>query len=236
MPGRIALVGSGEYLPVMHEVEAWLLENRPTRFVQLATAAAPEGERSLDYWRQLGADAAHRLEVEQVFIDVRTPADADNPEFVELVRGAGTIYFSGGNPSYLAKTLTGSLLLDAVIAEWRGGASLAGCSAGAMAIGGYIPNLRHPRVGGTDGFRIVPDVRVLPHFDRYSSWIPNFAAHLLASKGHHVVGIDEETALIAEPTDAEVWRFRSWGHRKSWLVSAEGTQEIDELELRVAVE
>ena len=24
--GRIALVGSGEYLPVMHEVEAWLLE------------------------------------------------------------------------------------------------------------------------------------------------------------------------------------------------------------------
>ena len=34
-PGRIALVGSGEYLPVMHDVEAWLLEGRPDRYVQL---------------------------------------------------------------------------------------------------------------------------------------------------------------------------------------------------------
>lgn len=42
-PGRLALVGSGEYLPVMQDIEAWLLEDRPRRYVQLATAAAPEG-------------------------------------------------------------------------------------------------------------------------------------------------------------------------------------------------
>ena len=234
MPGRIALVGSGEYLPEMHDVEAWLLENRPPVFVQLATAAAPEGERSLDYWRQLGAEAAHRLGVQQIFVDVRTPADADNPAFVDLVRGAGAIYFSGGNPSYLARTLTGSALLDAVITEWRAGASLAGCSAGAMAIGGYIPNLRHPRVGGTEGFGVVPDVRVLPHFDRYSSWLPNFAAHLLVSESHHVVGIDEETALVAEPRDNDVWEFRAFGRQRSWLIGTDGPQQINAIELRVA--
>ena len=45
--GRIALVGSGEYLPVMQDIEGWLLEDRPRRYVQLATAAAPEGEATL---------------------------------------------------------------------------------------------------------------------------------------------------------------------------------------------
>ena len=235
MPGRIALVGSGEYLPVMHEVEAWLLQDRPARYVQLATAAAPEGEKTLDYWRGLGAKAAERLGVEQVFVDVRDRHSANDPQLAELVRGAGAVYFSGGNPTYLAKTLAGSAVLKAIEEEWRQGASLAGCSAGAMAIGGYIPNLRHPKVGGTDGFGIVPEVRVLPHFDRYSSWIPDFAAHLLATRGSHTVGIDEETALIAEPSGDEHWNFRVAGRQRAWLINDEGQQGIDELELRVAL-
>lgn len=235
MAGRIALVGSGEYLPVMQNVEAWLLENRPPRFVQLATAAAPEGQQSLDYWRRLGAEAARRLEVEQVYVDVRTAADADDASLVALVRGAGAIYFSGGSPSFLARTLEGSALLDAIRSEWRAGASLGGCSAGAMAIGGYIPNLRHPRAGGTDGFGVVPDVRVLPHFDRYSSWIPNFAAHLLVSDGHHVIGIDEETALVAEPVTGDVWTFRATGMQSAWLITGDGPQKLQELDLRVAI-
>lgn len=234
MAGRIALVGSGEYLPVMHDVEAWLLDGRPARYVQLATAAAPEGERSIGYWRQLGADAANRLGVEQVFLDVRTEEDARNESLVDLVRGAGAIYFSGGNPGYLARTLAGTPLLDAVIAEWRGGASLAGCSAGAMAIGGYVPNLRHPRSGGTDGFAIVSGVRVLPHFDRYSSWMPGFAAHLLAGDGYHVVGIDEDTALVAEPHDRDTWTFRPVGRQSAWEVSSQGQRRLSEISLHVA--
>ena len=229
------MVGSGEYLPVMHDVEAWLLENRPPTFVQLATAAAPEGDQSITYWRTLGADAAHRLGVEQIFVDVRTATDADDPAFVERIRGAGAIYFSGGNPSYLAKTLTGSAVLAAIINEWQNGAGLGGCSAGAMAIGGYIPNIRHPRSGGTDGFGIVPNVRVLPHFDRFSSWIPNFAAHLLTVPEHHVVGIDEETALIAEPTDGSEWEFRAVGNQRVWLVSGEGQEPISDVRLRVTI-
>ena len=236
MFGKLALVGSGEYLPVMHDVEAWLLENRPPRFVQLATAAAPEGDYSLTYWRQLGADAAHRLEVEQVFVDVRTPANADNPELIDLVRGAGAIYFSGGNPSYLARTLEGSALLDVIISEWRSGASLAGCSAGAMAIGGYIPNIRHPRSGGTSGFGVVPQIRVLPHFDRYSSWIPNFAAHLLVAEGQHVVGIDEETALVANPAEGNDWHFHAVGRQSVWLIDTDGPQQIDQIQLRVGID
>ena len=43
-PGPLALVGSGEYLPVMADVERMLLAGRPPRYVQIPTAAAPEGE------------------------------------------------------------------------------------------------------------------------------------------------------------------------------------------------
>jgi len=64
VPGRIALVGSGEYLPVMHEVEEWLLDSRPPKYVQLATAAATEGAAVMDRWHALGAQAAERLGVE----------------------------------------------------------------------------------------------------------------------------------------------------------------------------
>jgi cyanophycinase-like exopeptidase len=217
----------------MHDVEAWLLANRPPRYVQLATAAAPEGERSINYWKRLGEQAAERLGVEPVFVDVRDAADAANPALVNLVRGAGAIYFSGGNPSFLARTLAGSPLLAAITAEWQAGASLAGCSAGAMAIGGYVPNLRHPKSGGTAGFGIVSDVHVLPHFDRYSSWIPNFAAHLLVGDGYHVVGIDEDTALIADPQLNHEWQFRVAGRQRAWLLSPQGPQPIDQLTLRV---
>ena len=78
-------------------------------------------------------------------------------------------------PSHLANTLRGTRVWAAIREAWRGGASLAGCSAGAMALGGYVPDFRHPKRGGTDGLGVVPDLRVLPHFDKYSRMIPDFA-------------------------------------------------------------
>ena len=128
-PGRIALVGSGEYLPVMHDIEGWLLEGRPAKYVQIATAAAPEGDTSLAHWHDLGAQAAQRLGAEQVVLDVRDRNDANDQRWVDLIAGAGLIYLSGGNPSYLSDTLRNSLVWNAIVHEWRNGASLAGCSA-----------------------------------------------------------------------------------------------------------
>src|SRR5438093_215481 len=49
-PGPLALVGSGEYLAVMAGVEGALIEGRPRRYVQIPTAAAPEGPDRLQYW------------------------------------------------------------------------------------------------------------------------------------------------------------------------------------------
>jgi len=225
--GRIALVGSGEYLPVMHEIEAWLLADRPSRYVQLATAAAPEGQASLQRWHDQGAQAAQRLGVEQVVIDVRTRQDAELSSWADAIAGAGLIYLSGGNPGFLARTLHGTRVWQAIRQAWLDGASLAGCSAGAMALAGYVPDFRHPRSGGTDGLGVVPMARFLPHFDRYARWMPDLALRPLVSAQTSVIGIDEDTALVAEPSDGPTWEFRARGRGSAWRIEADRRHRIN---------
>lgn len=237
MTGRIALVGSGEYLPVMQETEAWLLENRPPLYVQLATAAAPEGDHVLAKWHRLGAEAAERLGAQQVIVDVRSRADADDPAHAQAFEGAGLIYLSGGNPHFLARTLRGTAVWNSIWKAWRAGASLAGCSAGAMALCGYIPGFRHPREGGLEGLGLIPQLRVIPHFDKFAAHLPHLALKPLVTEGKVVVGIDEDTALIADPDDADgdIWNFRSRGVGSTWRIDSDRRSRVNgTLPLQVA--
>ncbi len=125
-PGPIALVGSGEYLPVMLEVERHLIDGRPPRYVQIPTAAAPEGPAVLAKWTRLGAEQAERLGVEAVALVVHDRAEADDPAIAEQVRGAGLVYMSGGNPAHLAGILFGFLRGAARAAEKDWGVSIYG--------------------------------------------------------------------------------------------------------------
>ena len=220
---------------MLTDVEDWLFADRERRYVQLATAAAPEGEQSLRYWHDLGAKAAARLDAEQVIVDVRAREDAFDQRWVDAIAGAGLVYLSGGNPTFLADTLRDTPVWAAIVEAWRNGAGLAGCSAGAMAMGGYVPNYRHPRSGGTNGLRIVPSVRVLPHFDRYTKWMPDFALRPLVTDGATVLGIDEDTALVAAPpTEAGLpWTFTPRGRQYACEVTRGGTMRIDSIDLMV---
>lgn len=218
-PGPLALVGSGEYLPSMSEVEAALIAGRPARFVQLATAAAPEGPDSLAYWHGLGRESAQRIGVTQVVVPVVDRVSADDPELAALVEGAGLVYLSGGNPTFLTETLRGTRVWAAIVAAWRAGAALAGCSAGAMAMGGHVPDFRHPVRGGIPGLGVAPRIAVLPHFDRFVAHLPDLLLRPFArAEGVTLVGIDEDTALVGGPLDWEVrGRGSAWvlgdGHR-----------------------
>jgi cyanophycinase len=213
----------------MQDLESWLFENRPGRYVQLATAASLEGEESLSKWHSLGAQAAERLGVEQVVIDVRLREDAFDPKHVEAIDGAGVIYMSGGNPKHLARTLVGTPVWDAMHAAWRSGSSLAGCSAGAMALCGYVPDIRHPRAGGQDGLGLLPSLRVLPHFDVYAKWIPDLVMRPLLSQGVTVVGIDEQTSLRAEAPDdpSSPWEFRGVGRGSCWRIDGDRKSRVN---------
>ena len=219
MTGPLALVGSGEYLPVMAEVEGSLLAGRPPRYVQIPTAAAHEGPASLDHWITLGRQQAERLGVEAVPLVVHNRTEADDPAHAAQVEGAGLIYLSGGSPTLLAKALRGTAVGAAIEAAWRGGAALAGCSAGAMALTSWVPSLRRPGLDPEQGLGIAPNLRVIPHFDKFERWMPDLAGRFLARApdGTAVVGIDEETALI---WDGERWTVE--GHRQVWLLRTDG--------------
>jgi cyanophycinase-like exopeptidase len=215
-PGPVALVGSGEYLPVMLETERLLLDGRPPRYVQLPTAAAPEGQGSLDRWIGLGQEQAERLGVEAVALVARDRSEADDPGLAAQVAGAGLVYLSGGNPPYLASTLRGTRLWEAVLAAWRDGAALAGCSAGAMALSSWVPDIRHPARAADPGLGVV-DLRVIPHFDRISGWMPDIVSRYLARATGPVVGIDEDTALVRFD---DKWVVH--GRQSVWLLTADG--------------
>lgn len=218
-PGPLALVGSGEYLPVMSAVEGMLLADRAPRYVQIPTAAAPEGERSLRRWLDLGAAQADRLGVEQVPVVARDRAEADAPELAALVEGAGLVYLSGGNPAFLAKTLRGTRLWDAIVAAWLSGTALAGCSAGAIALTGWVPSMRALDREPDPGLRVVPSLRVLPHFDKMLAWVPDLLtrAVLRPPAGTAVIGIDEETAIVDMTGAGHTWQVH--GRQQAWVLA-----------------
>jgi len=222
-PGPLALVGSGEYLPQMTAIEASLLEGRAPRYVQLATAVVPDGPDVVEHWHNLGKTQAERIGVEAVIVPINVRADAMNEANVELVTGAGLIYMSGGNPGYLAETLRETPVWDAIVREWQKGAALAGCSAGAMAMTTWVPSLRHPKKGGTPGLGLLPNLRVIPHFDMFTKRMPDVAARfLLPFDGDAmIVGIDEDTAIIGGP---EEWTVQ--GRQSAWLLHPNSRDEL----------
>lgn len=218
-PGPLALVGSGEYLPVMTEVEGLLLRGRPPRYVQLPTAAAPEGEPSVRRWLNLGAAQAERLGVEQVPVVVRNRAEAGSADLAALIDGAGLIYLSGGSPTYLAQTLRGTLVWDAILAAWRSGSALAGCSAGAMALTGWVPSMRALHREPDPGLGLLPGLRVLPHFDKMLGWVPDLLTRALMRPpdGTTVLGIDEDTAAVDLTGAGHTWQVH--GRQQVWTLA-----------------
>lgn len=203
--GAIALVGSGEYLPPMADLEAQLIDDaigrgHPHRFLQLATAAGQEGEKSLTYWRDLGAAQGDRIGVPTSFLPVFTREHANDPALAAQVSEAGLIYLSGGNPRYLAETLVGSLVGDAIVRHVRSGGALAGCSAGAMVLGTTVPAFRFGARTPTPGFNLIPGIQVIPHFNR----LFEIALRPAPAATEYLLGIENLTALVRW-SGASVW-------------------------------
>jgi cyanophycinase len=200
-PGPIALVGSGEFLPQMLDVDQWLLADRPKRAAFLATAAGDEGPASVERWLNLGTAHFQAMNIEAIPVPVITAEDANNEAFVELVRNVGLIYLSGGHPSYLSNTLRGSLVWNAIVEAWQQGTAIAGCSAGAMSLTAEAPRIADGTQTPNPGLALLPHVAVIPHFDRIPQWDPGFTERALARQTPDItlIGIDEDTAVVGGP-------------------------------------
>jgi cyanophycinase len=202
VPGPLALVGSGEFLPHMADTDRWLLADRAQRVAILPTAAGEEGDVSVDRWIGLGVDHYRSLGVESVPVRVLTREDAERADLAELLSDVGLIYLSGGNPGYVAGVLHNSVVGKAIEAAWRSGTAVAGCSAGAVALTRRAAYMRGSAMGTfEDALGLVPNMTVIPHFDQMHLWNPGFLERALDQRrpGEHLIGVDEDTSLVGGP-------------------------------------
>jgi cyanophycinase-like exopeptidase len=210
MNGSLALVGSGEYLPAMAEFEKSLVQDgvkngKESRYVQIPTAAGRESVDRLEYWKELGLRQAQTIGVEATYLPIYTREDAFNQKYVDSVTNSALMYMSGGDPHHLAEVLIDTPLWTAIVENWKTGASLAGCSAGAMVLSAHIPNFRLLKKTATQGLNLLPEIRVIPHFNKFFKWIPESAAKVLLHVPDNsiLIGVDELTAIVKRSGDTE---------------------------------
>ncbi len=201
MNGLIALVGSGEYLPVMDEVDRYLLDSlnlkgRKPRVVCLPTAAGREGDTSVNRWSNMGVDHFQKLGAEVNALRILDRESADDPQWEPFLENADLIYFSGGDPGYLYETMNGSRAWNAAQRAWERGSIYAGCSAGAMILARQMPRFRLSQTQA--GFGILPVAFIMPHFDAMPVIFKPliFALKGKLKNGERMIGVDEDTALI----------------------------------------
>jgi cyanophycinase len=221
----IALLGSGEFEPWARPVDTWCAEQATAssdRALVIPTASAPEGDEVFRRWGQMGIDHYRAIGLTPEVLELRERADATKAEIVDAVKDARLVFFSGGNPGYLAETLNGTPFWDAVVAAVTGGATaLGGCSAGAAFLGTTAPFVAGDALHHwTDGTKLLPHAYIMVHFDMLDEYIPGLRELLLdmRPKGTIAVGIDENTALQG---DGERWLVVGSG---SVWISANGNE------------
>jgi cyanophycinase len=217
MNGLINLVGSGEYLPVMRDVDRYLLNSlslngRAPRVACLPTAAGKEGDSSVNRWLNMGVQHFKELGADVEPVRIIDRHSANDPCWEPILENADLIYFSGGDPGYLYEVMKGSLAWNAAQRAWTRGAIYAGCSAGAMILGKRMPSFR--LAGTQEGFGIMPVTFIVPHFDAIPGiWKPIvFSLQRQLKKGERMIGVDEDTALIGKLSGEWVVKGRSKVH------------------------
>ncbi len=190
-------MGGGEWTGPT-ELDAELLAGSDGEVLVVPTAAAYERpgiavERAEAWFAALGGRVRPCM--------VLSRSDAEDPSLAGVVAAARFIYLPGNSPLHLRSVLKDSAVLDALVAAWRGGAVVAGSSAGAMAL---TDPMVDPRGGAfTVGLGLVRDVAVVPHTD--GELTPQLRRTLsLTPSDCTLVALGEHSAVVRERSG--IWR------------------------------
>jgi cyanophycinase len=204
MARTFLLLGSGEFEPWTHEVEAAALADAvgDGSVAILPTASSSEGDAVFDRWGSMGLAHYAEAMIRAAVLPVKTREDALDEVVAARAEAASMVYFSGGKPAHLANILRDSPLFAAILRALERGAVYAGCSAGAMVAS------RTREGGGTSwlaGLGLIPHVSFGVHWDRVRR-IPGAAWFSSARQpaGTWFVGIDERTAILGDGIRWEV--------------------------------
>jgi len=200
------LLGSGEFEPWTEAVDRWLLERASGdgRVVIFPTASAPEGDAVFDRWATMGLDHYRQLGIPVEVGAVRTRDEAEDRGNAACIEHASMVFFSGGNPAYLAGTLSGTALWTAILHGLGRGMAYAGCSAGIACLGETAADSAVRSIDGgrpwRPGLRLFPNVHLGPHWDALDRFVPGLRAYIEASvpAEERLLAIDERTAVAGD--------------------------------------
>ena len=166
-----ALLGAGEFEPWHDEIDRTLLEraNGDGSVLISPAAAAPEGESIFDTWAGKGMAHYERLGIPVRVSPLRTREDAERPDVVAMLDDASLVFFSGGNPWYLATILLGTPFWVRLQERLQDGLAYAGCSAGVASLGEVAPDSSARSLRDEELWR--PGLRMFPkvYFGKHGS-------------------------------------------------------------------
>jgi len=211
----------------MIPVDAEVLRYTPGDPPKVAILPTAAGLEDVTSWITDGIAHFRAFGCEAYGVRATDRAGVENPDHVAALAGADLIYLSGGSPGYLVETLRGSAAWRAIVAVWRRGGTLAGSSAGAMALGERTLVRREDQVGRMPsywdaGLGLLPGIGVIPHYDRFGPerTLPRVEA---APAGLVILGIDEDTVIFSADGVARVLgrgTVTVWRERQPTLFSA----------------
>jgi cyanophycinase len=195
-PGLLALIGGDEFKPGNEEQDRMLVAAAgPGPAYVVATAAARQGPeqavaQATSWFERLGLTLRE--------LPVLKRSDANSKEVAAEARGGGFFYLVGGDPGLVAQVLRNSRVWNAIFEAWREGASLAGSSAGAMALCSHTliraswPDRTNRRP--SDALGVVPGTAVLPHYETFGhKWVESARREL---PDVTLLGVDERSAAV----------------------------------------
>ena len=201
MTGTLALVGAGEFLDSMSPVDRQLLDRAGgNNVVILPTASAPDGPGVPERWIKQGVDHFTKLGAQADGLLVLDRVRSDDAAHADRIRAANLVYFSGGKPDFLRQTLQDTAVWAAVREVFDRGGVIAGCSAGAMIMGGHVPEFSlKAGVPWIDrwqpSFGLVPNAVIVPHYNEFPEVVVKFMFGR-RPQGSYLIGIDGHTALV----------------------------------------
>ncbi len=217
--------------------------NAGGKLVVITAASEYPEELWQDYqvlFKGLGIKKIHHLQVTQ-------PEDARDTRCLEMLQGAKTIFFTGGDQLKLSSKIGGTVIEDQILEIYRQGGIIAGTSAGAsvmgqtMLVGGEATETH--KIGNwmmAPGFGLAKGMMIDQHFAQRGR-IGRLLGAVALNPGILGIGIDEDTAVIVDKTHFEVMGSNAVyvidGHSVSYTNisedSAEKTMSMHDVKLHI---
>jgi cyanophycinase len=200
-PGTLVIVGGNEDKTGAKEILGEIARRTQRGKLIICTAASQVGDviwpQYYEIFKAFGLKHVEHLDIEQ-------PDQAREQKTLNLLNGAKTIFFTGGDQLKITTKLGGTPVVDFVFDLYDRGGTVAGTSAGASVMGKTMlvggENAESHKVGNwmmAPGLGLAEDMIFDQHFAQRGR-IGRLLGAVALNPGILGIGIDEDTSIILE--------------------------------------